>query len=177
MQIVIRSHSGIGAARAALAAAVRELDRQLPIARFGSLDDALGGRVASRRFTTFLLTLFAGAALLIAGVGIYGLISLLVAQRRQEFGVRVALGAGPVDVLRIVVGRIVWMAALGLALGGMGALVLTRGLESLLFGVTRFDPGSYLAAATGLLAVCVIAAIAPAVRAIRVDPLIALRAE
>ena len=123
------------------------------------------------------MTLFAGAALLIAGAGIYGLISYLVAQRRQEFGVRVALGARPADVLRIVVGRVAVMAALGLALGGLGALFLTRTLEGLLFGVTRFDPGSYAAAAAGLLSVCLLAAIGPAVRAIRVDPLAALRSE
>jgi ABC-type antimicrobial peptide transport system permease subunit len=141
------------------------------------LDAALGNRVASRRFTTFLLTLFAAAALLIAGVGIYGLISYLVAQRRQEFGVRVALGAQTADVLRIVVGRVVAMAALGLVLGTAGALVLTKGIESLLFGVTRYDPGSYLAAGAGLLIACAVAAIPPAVRAIRVDPLTALRAE
>jgi putative ABC transport system permease protein len=177
MQVLIRGRKETGASKAALVAALRELDPQLPVAKFSSLDAALGDQVASRRFTTFLLTLFAGAALLIAGVGIYGLISYLVAQRRQEFGVRVALGAQTSDVLRIVVGRVAAMALLGLVLGTTAALLLTKGIESLLFGVTRFDPGSYLAAGAGLLLVCVAAAIPPAVQAIRVDPLTALRAE
>lgn len=177
MQVLIRSRKGTAGSRAALVAALRVLDPQLPVAKFSSLDAALGSRFASRRFTTFLLTLFAGAALVIAGVGLYGLISYLVAQRRQEFGVRVALGAQTADVLKIVVGRVAAMAALGLVLGGVGALVLTKELESLLFGVTRFDPGSYLAAGAGLLVVCLAAAISPAVRATRVDPLTALRAE
>jgi putative ABC transport system permease protein len=176
-QILIRSRQGAAAARTALVTALRELDRQMPVARFSTLDAELGGQVASRRFTTFLLTLFAVAALVIAGVGLYGLISYLVMLRRQEFGVRVALGARPVDVVRIVMGRVMVMAAAGLVLGVAGALVLTKGLQSLLFGVTRFDPGSYLAAGVGLLAVCGVAAIPPLVRALRSDPLSALRAE
>jgi predicted lysophospholipase L1 biosynthesis ABC-type transport system permease subunit len=98
-------------ARAALQAAVRRLDPRQPIAKFASLDTVMGDQVATRRFTTFLLTMFAAAALAIAGVGIYGLLSYLVAQRRQEFGVRVALGAQPRDLLRIVVGRVMALAA------------------------------------------------------------------
>jgi putative ABC transport system permease protein len=173
MQILIR---GVGA-RAALLAAVHSLDSGQPIARFAGLDTALGGQMASRRFTTFLLTLFAITALAVTGVGLYGLISYLVTQRRREFGVRVALGARPGDVLRIVVSRVGLMAAYGLVLGTLGALGVTRLLDGLLFGVTRFDAGSYLAAAAGLLLVSLAAAISPAVRAIRTNPLTALRAE
>jgi len=176
LQILIRTRQGAATARTSLVTALHELDRQMPVARFSTLDAELGGQVASRRFTTFLLTLFAVAALVIAGVGLYGLISYLVTLRRQEFGVRMALGARPVDVMRIVMGRVMAMAAAGLVLGVAGALVLTRGLQSLLFGVTRFDPGSYLAAGIGLLAVCGVAAIPPMVR-LRSDPLAALRAE
>jgi len=153
------------------------VDPQQPIATFISMGTALGDREATRRFTTFLLTLFAGAALAIASVGIYGLISYLVAQRRQEFGVRVALGAQPGDLLRIVIGRLMALAALGLGLGLIGALILTRGLESFLFEVTRFDAGSYIVASVVLLLVCLAAAASPAVRATRADPLAALRAE
>jgi predicted permease len=173
MQILI----GGNGARAALLAAVHSLDPDQPIARFGSLDTALGNQVASRRFTTFLLTLFAFTALAVTGVGLYGLISYLVTQRRQEFGIRAALGAQPGDVLRIVVSRVGLMAAFGLAFGTLGALSVTRLLDSLLFGVTHFDAGSYLAAAAGLLLVCLTAAISPAIRAVRTDPLTALRAE
>jgi putative ABC transport system permease protein len=173
MQILIR---GSGA-RAALLAAVHSLDPNQPIARFGSLDTALDNQMASRRFTTFLLTLFAFTALAVTGVGLYGLISYLVTQRRQEFGIRTALGAQPADVLRIVASRVVPMAAFGLLFGTLGALGVTRLLDRLLFGVTRFDAGSYLAAAAGLLLVCLAAAISPAIRAVRTDPLTALRAD
>src|SRR5271165_109280 len=177
MSILIRASRNIGDAKAALQAAVRQVDPQQPIATFTSMGTALGDREATRRFTTFLLTLFAGAALAIASVGIYGLISYLVAQRRQEFGVRVALGAQPGDLLRIVIGRLMALAALGLGLGLIGALILTRGLESFLFEVTRFDAGSYIVASVVLLLVCLAAAASPAVRATRADPLAALRAE
>jgi len=173
MQILIRGAGG----RAALLAAVHWLDRDQPIARFAHLDTALGDQMASRRFTTFLLTLFAVTALAVTGVGLYGLITYLVTQRRQEFGIRVALGAQPGDVLRIVVWRVGVMAAFGLILGTLGALGVTRLLDGLLFSVTHFDAGSYLAAAAGLLLVSLTAAISPAIRAVRTDPLTALRAE
>jgi putative ABC transport system permease protein len=173
MQIVIR---GVGA-RAALEAAVHSLDPDQPLARFASLNAALGDQVASRRFTTLLLTLFAITALAVTGVGLYGLISYLVTQRRLEFGVRVAVGAQPGAILRIVLWRVGLLAACGVAIGTLGALGLTRLLDALLFGITRFDVGSYLAAAAGLLLVCLGAAVSPAVRAVHTDPLTALRAE
>jgi putative ABC transport system permease protein len=173
MQILIR---GAGT-RAALQSAVRALDPGQPIARFGDLDSALGEQVASRRFTTLLLTLFAVTALVITGVGLYGLISYLVTQRRREFGIRAALGAQPADVLRIVLSRVGLMAAAGMAAGVLGAAGVSRLLDGLLFGVTHFDAASYLAAAAGLLLVCLAAAASPAVRAVRADPLSAIRAE
>ena len=177
LQILIRSRRAAAATRAALTAAVHDVDRQMPVARFTTLDAALGDQVASRRFTTFLLTLFAAAALLIAGVGLYGLIAFLAAQRTQEFGIRVALGARTGDLVWMVAARALAMAACGWMAGVVGALLLTRGLESLLFGVTRFDPASYLAAGGALLAVCLAAALPPAARAVRSDPLAALRSE
>ena len=177
MQILIRTAPGLAAAKSALQAAVRESDRDQPISRFESLGNALGDRVASRRFITLLLSLFAATAVAIAGVGLYGLISYLVTQRCQEFGIRVALGAKAGDVVRIVVGWVMAMSGLGVALGFAGALILSRGLERLLFGVTRFDAVSYIVAAAGLLLVCLAAAVPPGIRAIRVDPLTALRAE
>jgi putative ABC transport system permease protein len=173
MAILIR---GSGA-RSALQAAVRSLDPDQPVARFGSLDAAVGEQVASRRFTTFLLTLFALTALAVTGVGLYGLISYLVTQRRQEFGVRMALGARAGDVLGIVVSRVGLMAGVGIGLGGLGALGVSRLLEALLFGVTRFDPGSYLGAAALLVGVAMIAAVSPAIRAVRTEPAVALRTE
>jgi putative ABC transport system permease protein len=124
-----------------------------------------------------LLSLFAGTALAIAGVGVYGMISSMVAQRRQELGVRMALGALPGDVLRLVIGNVLVMAASGVVLGLIAALSLSQGLESLLFGIGRFDPGSYALASFGLLCVCLAAAISPAIRALSVDPVTTLRME
>jgi ABC-type antimicrobial peptide transport system permease subunit len=173
MQILIR---GSGA-RAALQSAIRSVDPGQPITRFASLDAALGDQMASRRFTTLILSLFAATALLITGVGLYGLLSYLVAQRRREFGIRVALGAQPRSVLWIVLSRVGLLSAYGLIAGTLGTLALGRLLDSLLFGITRFDPGSYFAAAAGLLLIALAAALSPAVRAVRTDPMISLRAE
>ncbi len=173
MEILIRGSD----VRAALQAAVREVDPNQPVLHFSTLDAAQGDQTALRRFTTFLLTLFALTAAAITGVGLYGLISYLVTQRQKEFGIRFALGARAGDVFGIVIWRAVAMAGIGLALGSAGALSLSRLLGAMLFGVGRFDGASYLAAAGGLLLVCLVAAISPAIRAVRTDPLIAIRAE
>jgi len=173
MEIVIR---GSGA-RAALQAALHVVDRGQPVDRFVSIDAALGDQMASRRFTTFLLSLFAATALVITGVGLYGLVSYLVTQRSREFGVRVALGAQPRTILWIVVSQVGRLAAYGLIVGTLGALGLGRLIDSLLFGVTRFDPGSYFAAAAGLLLIALAAALSPAVRAVGTSPMTSLRAE
>ncbi len=177
MQILMRTDQGSGQARLALQAAMHDLDPEQPIARFMTLETALGDRLASRWFITFLLSLFAGTSLAIAGVSLFGLISYLVSQRSQEFGVRLALGAQPRDLLILVARRVVATAVPGLALGLVGTFILSRALESLLFGISRFDPGSYLLASVCLLIVCIAAAVSPAIRAQRVDPLLIIRAE
>jgi putative ABC transport system permease protein len=173
MEVLTRGSS----AHSALDAAVKELDPNEPVVHFASLDAALGEQIALRRFTTSLLTLFAVTALLITGVGLFGLISYLVIQRQQEFGIRYALGARAVNVLSLVASRVMLMATVGLVLGTLGAFSLSNLLNTMLFGVGRLDAGSYLAAAGALLFICFSAAISPALRAIHVDPLIAMRAE
>ena len=173
MEILMRGSS----ARRALESAVKEQDPNQPIVHFASLDVALGAQTALRRFTTFLLALFAVTALLITGVGLFGLISYLVIQRQQEFGIRFALGARPANILSLVASRVILMAAVGLAVGTLGAFSLSTLLNSMLFGIGRFDAGSYLVAAGALLVISFIAAISPALRATRTDPLIAMRAE
>jgi predicted permease len=173
MQIVIR---GSGA-RAALLAAIHTVDPGQPVARFAGLDAALGERMASRRFTTFLLSLFAATAMVITGVGLYGLVSYLVIQRRREFGIRLALGAQSRNVLWMVISTVGRLAAYGLIVGTLGALGLGRLIDSLLFGVTRFDPGSYFGAVAGLLLIALAAVLSPVVRALRTSPMISLRAE
>jgi putative ABC transport system permease protein len=173
MKIVVR---GSGA-RAALQAAMHAVDPGQPVSWFARLETALGDQMASRRFTTFLLLLFAITAMVITGVGLYGLVAYLVTQRRREFGIRMALGAQSCNVLWLVLSRVGHLAGYGLIAGTIGALALGRLIESLLFGVTRFDPGSYFAAGAGLLLVALAAALSPAVRAVGTSPMISLRAE
>ena len=173
MQILIRGSN----AHSALEAAVKAVDPNQPFVSFASLRTALGEKTALRRFTTFLLSLLAVTALLITGVGLFGLISYLVIQRQQEFGIRFALGAQPANVLSLVATRVMLMVAVGLVLGATGSFCLSGVLSSMLFGVGRLDATSYLAATGALLVICFIAAISPALRATRTDPVIAMRAE
>jgi putative ABC transport system permease protein len=131
--------------------------------------------VARERFSTLLLALFAGAALLLAAVGLYGVMAYLVAQRTPEVGIRIALGGRPVDVLRLVVRQGVGIAAAGLAAGLLGALALSRPLARLLYEVPPTDPPTYAGIALLLLLVALAASYVPARRATRIDPIDALR--
>jgi putative ABC transport system permease protein len=124
-----------------------------------------------------LLGVFAGAALLLAGVGIYGVVSYSVSQRRREMGIRIAIGAERGDVLRLVLGQGARAATLGIALGMAAALALTRLMASLLFGVSAADPLTFLAVALVLTLAALAASYIPARRAMRVDPMVVLRHE
>jgi putative ABC transport system permease protein len=133
--------------------------------------------VAQERLTMVLLSVFAGAALLLAAVGIYGVIAYSVTQRTQEIGIRMALGAQRGDVLRMVVGQAALLSAAGIACGAGAALGLTRLMVGLLYEVRPADPLTFGAVAVVLAAVALLASYVPARRATRVDPVIALRAE
>jgi ABC-type antimicrobial peptide transport system permease subunit len=124
-----------------------------------------------------LLTIFASAALMLAAVGIYGVIAYSVTQRTQEIGIRMALGAQQQDVLRMIVGHAVMLAVVGMAIGSAVALLLTRLMTGLLYATAPTDPATFLAVATVLGAVAVLASYLPGRRATRVDPVIALRSE
>jgi putative ABC transport system permease protein len=156
---------------------IHGIDSSLPIAAVRTMDEVLSAAQARPRFLTLLLTMFSGVALVLAAVGIYGVISYSVAQRTNEFGIRMAMGAGPRDVLRMVLGQGLVLGMIGVVLGAAGALALTRLIRGLLFGISSFDPVTFLVMAALLTAVTLAACWIPARRATRVDPMVALRYE
>ncbi|HUQ81088.1 MAG TPA: ABC transporter permease [Gemmatimonadaceae bacterium] len=153
------------------------MDRDLPLENVRTMDELLGDSVADSRFNTVLLSLFAVVALLLAAMGIYGVLAFMVAQRTSEIGIRMALGAQRSSVLRLIVGNGLLLAVIGVAIGAAGALVATRALERLVFGVSTTDPAVFGFVALALTAVAVTAAAVPALRASRVDPIVALRSD
>jgi putative ABC transport system permease protein len=156
---------------------IRARDSDAVVNGAGDMEQAIFDSVARPRFRTGLLAVFAGVALLLAATGIYGVIAYAVAQRTHEIGIRMALGAHRADVLRLVVGQGAMLALVGIGLGVLGALALTRLLASLLFAVSPTDPLTFAAASIGLIGVALAASYIPARRAIRIDPLVALRYE
>ncbi len=156
---------------------IRALDKTILVNGIAALQSKLDERMAERRFQTWLLTLFSVLALLLAAVGIYGLMQQSVALRTNEIGVRQALGAQPHDLLRLVIGQGMRLALCGIGIGLLTAFGLTRVLTGLLFGVTATDPTTFIAAPLILLAVALLACFVPARRATKVDPMVALRHE
>jgi putative ABC transport system permease protein len=161
----------------ALRRELRDLDPGLPLARVRTMDEVVSAAQSRPRFLTLLLTLFASVALILAAVGIYGVISYSVAQRTKEFGVRMALGAQRGDVLGIVLGRGMLLTLAGILIGLAGAFILTRFLSTLLFGVAPTDTATFVVVSLLLGFVAFMASYIPARRATRVDPMVALRYE
>ena len=156
---------------------VSELDKNLPVFGVETMDDLLSAEVASQRFNAGALAGFAGLAVLLAAVGIYGVMAYAVSQRTREMGVRMALGAGTGNVLRMILSQGLRLAAIGVALGLAASFLLTRLMSGLLFGVKPSDPETFVIVTSVLLVVAVAACWIPAWRATRVDPVIALRYE
>jgi putative ABC transport system permease protein len=165
------------AAASVVRSEVRALDAQLPVANLASMNDVMYDAVSRPRFITMLLAVFAAVALALAAIGTYGVMAYSVAQRRQEIGIRMALGAQASTVLGMVLGQGVAVAGLGLAIGIAGSFALTRLLSSLLFNVSATDPLAFLSAPLLLGAVALAACYIPALRATRVDPAIVLKQE
>jgi predicted permease len=165
----------------ALAAAVRQqvwsVDKNAPIADVKTMDTVVAESVAAPRFRALLLAAFGGLGLLLAMVGVYGVISYAVTQRTREIGVRIALGARPRDVMRLVLGESMILAAIGIGVGTVGALALAKILESLLYEIKPRDPVTFVAVAIAVAAAAAAACYVPARRAMRVDPMVALKYE
>jgi putative ABC transport system permease protein len=156
---------------------LRQMDPDLALAGVRTMDEIVSSSVAERRLTMLLLSVFAGAALLLAAIGIYGVIAYSVTARTQEIGIRMALGARQADVLRMVVRSALALVAAGIVTGAAGALLLTRLMTGLLFEVQPADPVTFAIVSGVLTMVALIACTVPGLRATRVDPVIALRAE
>jgi putative ABC transport system permease protein len=174
---VVQTAGDPAAVASAAKAVVARVDKNQAVTRVQTMTDVLMRSTAQPRFRAQLVGAFAGLALLLAAVGIFGVLAFAVSQRTREFGIRMALGARASDVLRLVLRSGLTLTLLGVAIGLAASAVLTRGLASLLFAVKPFDPLTFAIAATVLAAVALAACAAPALRAARVDPAIALRQE
>ena len=177
LSIVLRTATDPMLQASALRSALAEIDPNQPLVRVRTMEENMAATVAQPRFRTWLIGIFAGLALILAGVGVYGVMSYTVTQRTSEIGIRVTLGAQPEDVFRIVVGEGLRLALTGVGAGILGALALTRLLRSFLYGVSAYDPLTFVGVALLLTLVAVAASFFPARRATLVDPMVALRYE
>jgi len=177
MTIAIRTAGDPRSIVSPAVAALHDMDPNVAAADVQTMEEVIDTSVAQRRLTMLLLSIFAGLALVLAAVGIYGVIGYSVSQRTQEIGIRMALGAPRANVLRMVVGQAMGLAVIGVGVGAVGAWLLTRLMQKLLFGVTPSDPLTFAAVSALLALVAALAAAVPGLRATRVDPVIALRSE
>jgi predicted permease len=175
--LVVRTNGDPQALAGAVRDVIRSLDPNQPILAIETLNDVMSESIARDRFFTLLFLLFGGLALGLAAIGVYGVLAYSVGQRTPEIGVRMALGARTIDVLGMVVGGGMRLVVIGIALGGLSSLLLTRALGSLLFEVSTTDPLAFVTALAVLGAVALLACYLPARRATRIDPVSALRAE
>jgi ABC-type antimicrobial peptide transport system permease subunit len=173
--ILIRTASEPHLVESGIRTQLRALDSDMPFAEVQTIDELVERQTGGQRFTTVLLASFAAAGLALAIVGIYGVVSFLVAQRNQELAVRMALGASRANVLWLVLKQSLRMAAIGAAVGLLGACAAQKLTSGLLFGISPLDPATFVGAAVFLLTIAALASAIPAARALRIDPAGALR--
>jgi putative ABC transport system permease protein len=177
LNVVLRASGDPAGLASALRAAVWTIDSQLAVAEVQTMDQLISESTTPRRFNLFLLAGFALLALILSAIGIYGVIAYSVVRRVHEIGIRMALGAQHRDVIRLVVGQGLFLLAIGIVVGILGALALTRSLASFLYGIRPADPLTFVCVVVILAAVALLASYIPARRATKVDPMIALRYE
>ena len=175
MYLIVRSAREPGSLVAVIRRHVTAVDPEIPLYDVRTMEEAVSSSLLTRRLTNWLLSAFAAAAFVLAAIGIYGVISIGVAGRTREFGVRIALGAKPANVLQLVLQQGVWLAGAGIVIGLLGATWVVRFLRSLLFGVSAFDVPTFVAATAVLALVALVACLIPARRATRVAPAVVLR--
>jgi putative ABC transport system permease protein len=177
LSVVLRTAADPQLQTAALRSALGEIDPNQPLVRVRTMEENMAATVAQPRFRTWLIGIFAAVALVLAAVGVYGVMSYTVTQRTNEIGIRVTLGAQPEDVFKAIVGEGLRLALAGVAIGTVAALALTRLLQGFLFGISAYDPITFLGVAMLLTMVAAAASFFPARRATLVDPMVALRYE
>ena len=177
MSVVVKSATPPDTIAQAVKEQVSAVDPDLPVSRLQTLDEIVSRSISQPRFYMTLLAVFAGVALILAAIGIFGVLSFAVSQRTREIGIRMALGAQERSVVRMVVGQAMSLVVAGVVLGVIFALGVARGLTSMLFAVKASDPVTFVGVAALLFGVALVASYIPARRATRVDPIIALRAE
>ena len=173
--LVVRGGGDPGQLERAIRAAVRAVDPLVPVGRVAPMPTVRLRAMAQQRFDAIVLGVFSAAALILAVQGIYGTLAYVVEQQRREIGIRVAMGATPRTVRRVVVGRGMRLAVTGVVVGVVAAVAVARLASGLLYGVTASDPTTYLAVSVAIAAAAWLGALVPAVRASRADPLVALR--
>jgi predicted permease len=177
MTIVVRTSTEPGHMVSEIRGQLKELDSELPIYKVSTLKELVSSSISQTRFPALTLSLFACTALLLAAIGVYGVLAYTVAQSRHEIGVRMALGAQQGQILRFFLGQGVRWAAAGGCAGIVVALIMVRFMRSMLFEISAYDPKNFLAVVAVLSAVVLMACFIPALRATKVDPMVALRSE
>jgi ABC-type antimicrobial peptide transport system permease subunit len=177
MHLVVKTNRDDPQLTSAIRRQILQADPELPLFDIKTMPERLSASVLSRRAAMILCLIFAGLALALSAIGIYGVLAYTVAQRTREFGIRVALGAGVRDIIGMVLGKGLQLAGIGLAIGIAGALALTRLMSTLLFEVKPTDPAVFLMVAAALAVVAAIASLIPSLRAVRIRPAAALRHE